>query len=144
MKSINEIRNYFLEEIEQNKLMSKKHKKVCTTLNYIKHVHSLASTITGYISISAFISLFVVPIGITSSAVQIRAIAAGIVKYKSIINKTEKHDLILLLTKSKLNRMEVLISKALIDSNISHDEFVSINDVLKEYEMKKEIKNLKT
>ena len=50
----------------------------------------------------------------------------------------------MLLAKSKLNSMEVLISKALIDSNISHDEFVSINDVLKEYEMKKEIKNLKT
>ena len=77
MKSINEIRNYFLEEVEQNKLMSKKHKKVCTTLNYIKHVYSLVSTITGCISISAFISLFVVPIGITSSAVQIRAITAG-------------------------------------------------------------------
>ena len=29
-----EIKNYFLEEIEQNELMSKKHKKVCATLNY--------------------------------------------------------------------------------------------------------------
>ena len=44
-----------------------------------------------------------------------------------------------------LNGIEVLISKALIDSNISHDEFALINDVLKEYEeMKDEIKNLKT
>ena len=40
--------------------------------------------------------------------------------------------------------MEVLISKSLIDSNISHNEFVSINNVLKEYEeMKDETKNLK-
>ena len=46
--------------------------------------------------------------------------------------------------KSKLSSLEVLISKALIDSNISHDEFVLIN-VIKEYdEMKEEIKNLKT
>ena len=38
--------------------------------------------------------------------------------------------------------MEVLISKALIDSNISHDEFVLINSMLKEfYDMKEEIKN---
>ena len=45
--------------------------------------------------------------------------------------------------KSKLNRKKVLISKALIDSVISHDDFL-IN-VLKEYdEMKEEIKNLKT
>ena len=50
-----------------------------------------------------------------------------------------------LLAKSKLNRIEVLISKSLIDSNISHDEFVSINNMLKEYEqMKEEIKNLTT
>ena len=41
--------------------------------------------------------------------------------------------------------MEVFISKALIDSNISNDEFVLINNVLKEYDdSKKEIKNLKT
>ena len=41
--------------------------------------------------------------------------------------------------------LEVLISKASIDSNISYDEFVLINNVLKEYdEMKEEIKNLKT
>ena len=45
-KNIDEIRHYFLEEIMQNELMSKKHKKVCTTLNYVEHV-ILASTITG-------------------------------------------------------------------------------------------------
>ena len=50
-----------------------------------------------------------------------------------------------MLAKSKLNSVEVLISKALIDSVISHDEFVLINNVLKEYEkMKEETKNLKT
>ena len=49
------------------------------------------------------------------------------------------------MAKSKLNRIEVLISKALIDLNIIHDEFVLINNVLKEYdEMKKEIRTLKT
>ena len=49
-----------------------------------------------------------------------------------------------MLAKSKLNSIEVLISEALIDSNISHGEFVLINNVLKEYDdMKEEIKNLK-
>ena len=49
-----------------------------------------------------------------------------------------------MLAKSKLNSIEVLISKALIDSVISHDEFVLINTLLKEYEeLKEEIKNLK-
>ena len=35
VKNIEEIRNYFIEEINQDKLMSNNHKKVCTTLNYI-------------------------------------------------------------------------------------------------------------
>ena len=50
----------------------------------------------------------------------------------------------MLLAKSKLNRIEVLISKVSIDSNIIHDELVLIRNVLKEYdEMKEEIQNLK-
>ena len=59
LKNIDEIRNYFVEEIEQNELMSNKHKNVCTTLNYSEHFLILASTITGYISISAFASFLV-------------------------------------------------------------------------------------
>ena len=47
------------------------------------------------------------------------------------------------LAKSKLNSIEVLISKVLIDSVISHDEFVLINDVLKEYSEIKENEKLK-
>ena len=66
-------------------------------------------------------------------------------QYKSKIKKKKKkHDKIVLLAKFKINSIEVLISKVLIDLVISHDEFVLINNVLKEYnEMKEEIKNLK-
>ena len=47
----------------------------------------------------------------------------------------------MLLTKSKLNVIKVLISKALIDSNIFYDEFALINKVLREfYEIKEEFK----
>ena len=50
-----------------------------------------------------------------------------------------------MLAKSKLNSIEVLISKALMDSNINQDEFVLINNVIKEYDdMKEKRKNLKT
>ena len=65
---------------------------------------------------------------------KICAITAGIKTYKSIIKKRkEKHDKTVLLGKYKLNTIEVLISKALIDSYISHNEFVSVNHVLREY-----------
>ena len=89
LKSIDESRNYFLEEIEQNELMSRKHKKVCTTLNYIKHFLILTSTITVCVSIFAFASLLGMAIGITSSAVRLKdcVTAAGTKKYKSTIKK---------------------------------------------------------
>ena len=148
LKNIDKARNYFLEKIDQNELMSRKHKNVSKVLNYIEHPFILASTITGCISIYAFASLFGVSIGITSSAIGLKIceITVGIKKYELIIKKKKKkHDKTVLLAKAKLNSIEVLISKALIHSVISHDEFVLRNNVLKEYkEMKEEIKDLKT
>ena len=145
LKKIDEIRNYLTEEINQSEVMSKKHKQVCKVLNYIEHLLIIISTITGCVSISAFASLVGIPIGIASSTIGLKicVITAGIKKYKSIIKKKKKkHDKIVLLAKSKLNSIEVLISKALIDSNISHDEFVLINNVLKKfYDMNEEIKS---
>ena len=116
-------------------------KKVCTTLNYIEHFLILASAVTGCISISAFASLLGILIGITSCAIRLKtcAITVRIKKYKSIIKK------VVFLAKTKLNSIGVLISKALTVSNISHDEFALINNMIKEYnDMMEEIKNLKT
>ena len=56
--------------------------------------------------------------------------------------KKNKHDKLSLLAKSKLNFIEVSLSKVLITSDISHNELVLISNVLKEfYEMKEQIKN---
>ena len=141
LKNIDETRNYLIEEINRNEFMTSKHKKVCRVQNYIDHSLIAISPITGGVSISVFTSL-VIPIGITSSAIGLKicVITTGIKKVKSIIKKKRtKHDKIVLLAKSKLNSIEVSISKALIDSNISHEEFVFIN-VLKEFcNLKEEI-----
>ena len=72
LKNINETRNYFFEEIKQNELVSKRRKKVCTTLNYIEDFLILASTVTGYISVSSLASLIDIPIAITSSAIGLK------------------------------------------------------------------------
>ena len=58
-----------------------------------------------------------IPIGITSSAIVLKncTITAGIIK------KMKKNDKIVLLAKSQFNSLEAFISKALLDSNISHD-----------------------
>ena len=64
LKNIDDTRNYLIEEITQNELMSNKHKKVYRVLNYIEHLPIVISTVTGCISIFAFASLVGIPIGI--------------------------------------------------------------------------------
>ena len=91
--------------------------------------------VSGWVSISAFVLLVGVPVGFASFAVGIKicAITAVIKKYKLIIKKKrKKHDKIALLGKANLENIEVLISKTLIDLNSSHDEFVPVNNVLRE------------
>ena len=84
--------------------MSRNHRKVCTTLNYIEHFLILVPAIAGCISISAFASLLSSVKGLKNCA-----LAAGIKKFKSIFKKKKKkHNKIVLLAKTKLNRIEVL------------------------------------
>ena len=65
-------KRYFVEEMNQISLFSKRHEKNCTTLNYIEHFFILASAVTQCVSISAFTSLVGIPIGIASSAVGLK------------------------------------------------------------------------
>ena len=106
-------------------------------MNYIDLLPDVISTITGCVSISAFASLVAIPIGVTSSAtgLKICVITAKIKKCKPINKKKKKkHDKIQLTAKSEWNSTDVLISnKALIDSSISHDEFLLVNNVLKNF-----------
>ena len=104
LKNIDETRNYHIEKIDQKKLIGKKHKKVCMTLNFTEHLLILASAFTGYVSISAFASLAAIPLSIVSSVIGLK-LCISIIK-----NKREKHDKILLLEKAKLNTIEALIS----------------------------------
>ena len=57
LRKIDETRNYLLDDIKHNDLMSEKYKKICKYLNYVKHMLILVPTVTGCVSISAFASL---------------------------------------------------------------------------------------
>ena len=112
--------------------MRKKHIKVCSFLNNIELILIWASAITGCISISTCTFLLGIPIRIRFSAIGLKfcAIAAGVKNYTSIIKKKEPWS-ISTVRKTKLVSIEVLIAKALTESNISQDEFVLENNVLK-------------
>ena len=71
LRKNDETRNYLLDEIKHNYLMSEKYKKTSKYLNYVEKLLILASAVTGCVSIFAYSSLIYVPVGITSSAVGI-------------------------------------------------------------------------
>ena len=99
LKNIDDTRNYFLKEIKQNKLMSRKYRKLCTTLNYIENFSFSFYNYWMCLNFLLLLILLGISIGVTSSAIglNIFAIAAGIEKYKSLIKKKKtKHDKIAL------------------------------------------------
>ena len=128
---MDETRNYLLDEIKHNDLMSETYKKSCKYLNYVENLLILSLTITGCVWMSIFASsVHINVVTISSVGIIIFAIIEGIKKYKTMTKKKKKkHDKTKLLGKDELNTIEVLISKVLIDSYVSHDEFVSVNNV---------------
>ena len=103
LRKIDETKNYVLDEMKHNNLLSEKYKETCNYLNYVEHLLTLVLTITVRVSISAFTSLVFVPVGITSSGVGINiyAVTAGIknenaANENASVRKTKKKRLILL------------------------------------------------
>ena len=140
LDKIGKIENYFDEEINQGKLCSKKLNKDRTVFDYIDKILIALSQTSRGVSIISFTSVAGAPVGIESASFTLNfSLTTGIIKklLGTTRNKNKKHDKILMLAKSKLNSVETLISQALIDMEISHEEFVSILKEKDKYEKMK-------
>ena len=136
------IKNYFYQEINQRKSYSKKLSKYVTTFDYIDKILIILSAGSGGVSIISFTSIIGVPAGIASASFTlIFPITKGIIKklLRTIRIKKKKHDKIIMFAKSKLNSIETLISQALNDMEISHEEFIIILKEKVKYERMKYI-----
>ena len=123
------------------KLCSKKLSKYVAAFDYINKVLIILSATSGRVSIDLFTSIIGAPVGIASASFTlIFSITTGIVKklLRTTRNKMKNHDKIFMLAKSKLNRIETLISQPLIDMEISHEEFVAILKEKDKYEKMKD------
>ena len=109
--------------------MSKKLSKYIAAFDYFDKALIVLSGTSGVISITSFTSITAVPVGIASASFNLLFfLTTGIVKklLKITRNKKKKRNNILMLAKVKLNSFETLISLALIDLQISQDEFRTI------------------
>ena len=146
LNEISEIENYFHQEINQRKLCSKKLSKYVTAFDYIDKILIVLSATSSGVSIISFTSIVGAPVGIASASLTLFfSLTTGIVKKLLNItrNKKKKHDKILMLAKSKLNSIETLGSQALIDMEISHEEFIAIFTEKGKFEkMKENVRNV--
>ena len=129
LSEITGIENYSHQEINQRQTCSRKLSKYVTAFDYIDKILIVLSATTGGVSINSLTGIVGVPVGIASAGFTlIFSLTTGIIKKLLSItrNKKEKHDKILMLAKSKLNIIETLVSQALTDMEISHEEFVRI------------------
>ena len=141
LDEISKIENYFIEEINQRKSCSKKLSKYVAVFDYIDQALIALSATSGGVSIISFTSIVGAPVGIASASLTLFfSLTTGIVKKLLNItrNKKKKHDKILMLAKSKLNSIETLVSQALIDMEISHEEFITILKEKDKYEKMKD------
>ena len=141
LDEISKIENYFYQEINQWKLCIKKLSEYVAAFDYIDKILIVLGATSGGLSIILFTSVVGAPVGIASASFTlIFSLTTGIVKKLLNItrNKKKKHDKILMLAKSKLNSIETLISQALIDMEISHEEFITILKEKDKYEKMKE------
>ena len=141
LNEISKIENHFDSEINQRKLCSKKLSKYVSAFDYIDKILIILNATTGGVCIISHATVVGAPVGIASAGFTIVfSLATGIIKklLKTTRNKKKKHDKVLMLAKSKLNGIETLVSQALIDMEITHEEFITILKEKEKYEKIKE------
>ena len=147
LNEINKIKDYFNNEINDRKIMIKKLNKYIVSFDYLDKIFITLSASFGTLSIASHATVVGIPVGIAGySLTLIFTISIG--TNKSLLKLTKKikkkHSKIMALAKNKLNMTDTLLSSALNDSKISHDEFSNIITEKNMYEnIKENIKEIK-
>ena len=125
----NKIKEYFDNEIKERKDIIKKLNKYLVSFDYLDKIFITLSALFGTLSIASHAAIVGIPVGIAGSSLTlIFTICTGLNKSLSRVTKKrkKKHNKIIALAKSKLNMIDTLLSSALNDSRISHEEFINI------------------
>ena len=108
LNKINEIKDYFIAEIKERELMSKRLSKYIASFDYF------------------------------DKSLIVSSVATGSISYRICKKKKKKHNKIVMLARRKLNGIESKISEALTNNENSHEDFMSILNEEKKYREVKE------
>ena len=129
LDEINKIRDYFNNEIKERKDIIKKLNRYLVSFDYLDKIFITLSASFGTLSIASYASVVGTAAGIAGSSLTlIFTIGTGISKslLKVTKKRKKKHNKIIVLAKNKLKTIDTLLSSALNDSKISHEEFTNI------------------
>ena len=129
LDEINKIKEYFNGEIKERKDIIRRISKYIVAFDYADKVLITLSASFGTLSIASYATVVGIPAGIAGASLTlIFTVTVGIVKTLLSITrkKKKKHSKIIALARSKLNIIENLISQALIDFEVTHQEFSKI------------------
>ena len=129
LNKIYKIKDYFVAEIKETELMSKRLSKYIASCDYFDKSLIVLSATGGSISFESFAAVVGTPVGIASASLSLTfSLSTGIVKklLKTTRDKKKKHNKIIMLARSKLNSIESKVSEALINNEISHEDFMII------------------
>ena len=147
LNKINGVKDYFIAEIKERELMSKRLSKYIASFDYFDKSLIVLLAKSGSTSMALFARVIGTPVGIASTSLSLPfSLSTGLVKklLKTTRNKKKKHNKTVMLAKSKLNRIESKISEALINYQISHEDFMIIINEEKNYkELKESIRMMK-
>ena len=129
LNKINEIKYYFIAEIKERELMSKRLSKYIASFDYFDKSLIVLSATSGSISIALFATVIGTPVGISSASVSLTfPLSTGLVKklLKTTRNIKKKHNKIVMLARSKLHSIKSKISEELMNNQSSHEDFMTI------------------
>ena len=129
LNEINKIKDYCNNEINERKEIIKKLNKYLVGFDYPDKIFITLSASFSTLSIASYATVVGSPVGnVGSSLTLIFTISTGINKslLKVTKKRKKKHNKIISLAKSKLKMIDTLLSSALNDSEISHEEFANI------------------
>ena len=129
LKKIEEIENFFNEEIKQREKLYKKFKRYSTTVVILDHSLITATVITGSGSIAALATGIGLPLSIALGGVSLCLSIATAITHRTnkiIDAKSKKHDKICVLAQTKLDSIHDTVSKAITDGHVDSIEFQRI------------------
>ena len=144
LNKINEIKDYFVAEIKERELMSKRLNKYIASFDYFGKSLIVLPVTAGSMFIGSFATVIGALVRMMNASFSLAfSITTEIVKnlLKTTRNKKEKHIKTVTLARSNLNSIESNISEALINNEISHGDFmIIINEERKYRELKESIR----